>query len=123
MDVVEHVEDYIGLLKGIKDCGHYKVFNIPLDMSATAVLRNTPIMHARQSVGHLHYFSRDTALATLEHCGYRIIREEYNHPFSDVGFGLSPSMLYANARKYASNLWPHTSVRILGGSQLLVLAE
>jgi hypothetical protein len=118
MDVVEHVEDYIGFLRALRPRADLKVFNIPLDMNAGAVLRNQPIMHARRLVGHPHYFSRDTALATLEHCGYEILQEECNHPFLD-----GPRGMRDRVRGLAARLAPHLSVRTLGGSQLLVLAR
>ncbi|WP_223477177.1 class I SAM-dependent methyltransferase [Oricola indica] len=123
LDVVEHVEDYIGFLKKIRSRGEFKVFNIPLDMSVTAIARVTPIEIARRMVGHLHYFSRESALATLEYCGYEIIIERYNHPFERTKLAFTLSSLNAHARLAASRIAPHLTARFLGGSQLLVVAK
>ena len=38
IDVFEHVEDYIGFLKTLKNKSKYHIFNIPLDMCALKVL-------------------------------------------------------------------------------------
>ena len=72
IDVFEHVEDYIGFLKELKKKANNHIFHIPLDITVSSVLRNT-MMSARQSVGHLHYFTQETALATLKDSGYEII--------------------------------------------------
>ena len=72
IDVFEHVEDYIGFLKAIKKKSAYKVFHIPLDISVLNVLRGV-LLIKRKSVGHLHYFTPATAIATLKDCGYEIV--------------------------------------------------
>ena len=71
-DVMEHVEDYITFLKAARRRGRYKIFHIPLDLSVQSLLRRWPIMNLRKQVGHIHYFFKDSALATLEDCGYAI---------------------------------------------------
>ena len=50
----------------------YKIYHIPLDMSVISVLNNYPSV-ARENVGHLHYFMKDTALATLQDTGQEIV--------------------------------------------------
>jgi ubiquinone/menaquinone biosynthesis C-methylase UbiE len=64
IDVIEHVEDYFKFLKDLKNIGTYKVLHIPLDLSVQSVFRVSPIMGQRAGVGHIHYFLKDTALAT-----------------------------------------------------------
>ena len=71
LDVFEHVEDYMGFLKNIKSKAKTFIFNIPLDMSVIKLV-SPGLRHAREDVGHLHYFNSFTALATLEKCGYVI---------------------------------------------------
>ena len=66
IDVFEHVEDYMAFIRGLKGRSRYALFHIPLDLSVQMVLRSKPILHVREEVGHLHYFYKDTALATLE---------------------------------------------------------
>ena len=73
IDVFEHVEDYLGFLKQLKLKGKNHIFHIPLDISISSVLRSQPILNGRKTVGHLHYFTKETALATLEDAGYEII--------------------------------------------------
>jgi len=71
IDVFEHVDDYIGFLRSLRTRASNFVFHIPLDLSVLALLRGS-YMAARADVGHLHYFTRASALATLEFAGYRV---------------------------------------------------
>ncbi|MDX9745689.1 MAG: hypothetical protein WCX84_00020 [Syntrophales bacterium] len=73
IDVFEHVEDCFGFLRKLKEKAEYKIFHIPLDLSVQTVLRSFPIIHGRKSVGHIHYFTKETALETLKDTGYLII--------------------------------------------------
>ena len=75
LDVFEHVEDYMGFLKNIKSKAKFFIFNIPLDMSVIKLV-SPGLRHARENVGHLHYFNSFTALATLEECGY-VIKDSF----------------------------------------------
>ncbi len=72
-DVFEHVEDYIGFLRRLRIKSTHQIFHIPLDISAQAVVRIGTIVENRKRVGHLHYFSKETALLTLQDAGYEIV--------------------------------------------------
>ena len=71
IDVFEHVDDYLGFLRALRPRAKHFVFHVPLDLSALSVLRGS-FMAGRVDVGHLHYFTRASALATLELAGYRV---------------------------------------------------
>lgn len=71
IDVFEHVDDYIGFLRSLRTRATNFVFHIPLDLSVLTVLRGS-FMAGRIDVGHLHYFTRASALATLELAGYQV---------------------------------------------------
>lgn len=72
IDVIEHVEDYFGFLRKLRRKSHYKIFHIPLDLSVQTVLRASPLLRDRASVGHIHYFTKELALQTLKDVGYEI---------------------------------------------------
>jgi SAM-dependent methyltransferase len=124
LDVFEHVEDYVGFLKRLRVKAEYKIFHIPLDMSVMSVMRMTPILNARDKVGHLHYFCKETALATLNDTGYQIIDWFYtngpgNRP-PRLMLGRSGFADFIKGRVYRKNQdrW----VRMFGGS-MMVLAK
>lgn len=71
IDVMEHIEDIFGFLRSLRSKGGVFLFHIPLDMNCYGLLRRCPV-GSRKAMGHLHYFDRHTALATLAECGYQV---------------------------------------------------
>jgi SAM-dependent methyltransferase len=122
IDVFEHVEDYFGFLRKLRTKAQYKIFHVPLELSAQEVMRGTPLINARRSVGHIHHFSKETALATLEDCGYRVVDHFYTSGRTQLG-GLGwKSQLLRMPREALFRVSPDAAVRMLGGYSLLVLA-
>jgi cyclopropane fatty-acyl-phospholipid synthase-like methyltransferase len=123
IDVFEHIDDYLGFLKRLKERGDLKIFHIPLDLSVQTLFRVGPILKTRKIVGHLHYFFKDTALATLEYCGYEVIDYLYTAgglELPNLSFGAN---LLKVPRKILFKINADFAVRILGGYSLLVLAR
>ncbi len=124
IDVFEHVPDYIGFLRKLRERATYKVFHIPLDLSVQGLLANRSVMHARNVVGHLHYFTKDTALATLTDCGYEIVSWRYTLGAEEIPQRALRTLVLNLPRKVLRKLFgADFSVRVLGGASLLVLAR
>jgi SAM-dependent methyltransferase len=122
LDVVEHVEDCIGFLRRLRPLARDHVLHIPLEASAQAVLRGWPLQYARDKVGHLHFFTRETALATVEAAGYEVLAARFtpgalDHPRSPK------ARLARLPRRVGAIIAPHATARVLGGFSLLVLAR
>jgi len=122
MDVFEHVEDPYSFLRQFKRYAGKFVFHIPLDMNAQMVLRGTPIMKARKRLGHLHYFSKDSAIALLRETGYKILDHEYTPSSIHKPDRLSQK-LASIPRRMAKSFLGDFGVRLTGGYSLIVLAE
>ena len=122
-DVIEHVEDYIGFVRKVKELGTFKIFHIPLDMSVQSLVRMRPILRLREDVGHIHYFTKDTAIAALVDCGYKIIDWRYTASRLELPDQARSSRIIAPVRRLMHRLNPDIAVRVLGGHSLLVLAE
>lgn len=123
IDVFEHVEDYFGFLRKLRDKGEYKLFHIPLDLSASTIVRSAPIVEGRYNTGHLHYFYKETALATLRDTGYQIIDYFYTAPDKcEAGKRLATRLLHY-PRKWMFACNQDLTVRLLGGFSLMVLAR
>ncbi len=123
IDVFEHVDDYFGFLRAMRGRAEYKVFHIPLDLSVQTVLRSSPILKGRERVGHLHYFTKETALATLVDTGYEVVDHFYTASSLDApNLELKPRLLKL-PRRMAYRLDPDLAVRLLGGWSLMVLAR
>ncbi len=122
LDVFEHVEDYIGFLRSLRPIADWFIFHIPLDASAQSVIRERPLLLARSTVGHLHYFTRGTALASLETAGFEIVCDRLLFP-NDMPGRRVRTRIANIPRDLGRRLRPRLSARILGGSTLLVLAS
>lgn len=124
IDVFEHVDDYLGFIKAAGKKATYKIYHIPLDMSAFSILTNYPI-GARKQVGHLHYFMKDTALATLTDSGQEIVDWFYTPGALEVNnkglsfFGKIIQLL----RRFFYKIRPHFAVKAFGGFSLIVLTR
>jgi SAM-dependent methyltransferase len=123
IDVFEHVEDCFSFLRRLRTKARYKVFHIPLELSALMVARARPLLDQRRAVGHIHHFSKETALALLEDTGYRVIDHFYTSGRTELG-GLGwKSKLLKWPRQALFRADPDAAARILGGYSLMVLAE
>jgi SAM-dependent methyltransferase len=123
IDVFEHVEDYLGFLKTLSQRAEYFIFHIPLEMHVSAVLRDRHT-HSREAVGHLHYFSRSTALATLASAGYVVIDERFTKLSQQTVEGYTTATFTANlARRFTELLSMKFAAKLLGGYSLLALCK
>ncbi len=123
IDVFEHVEDPFAFLRKLRTRARHKVFHIPLELSALAVARAGPLIDARRRVGHLHHYSKETALATLEDCGYKVIDHFYTSGRTELGKPGWKTRALKWPRKALFSVAPDAAARLLGGYSLLVLAE
>jgi SAM-dependent methyltransferase len=123
IDVLEHVEDYIGFARRVAKLGTDKIFHIPLELSVQTVLRETPIRASRQRFGHLHYFTEETAIATIETAGMTVVDTAFTFTSLDLPAERRRRSLARIPRRVGFSLHPHLAVRLLGGASLLVLAR
>lgn len=123
-DVFEHVDDYLGFLRRHRHLADRFVFHVPLDMTVSAVLRDKPIIEARTALGHLHYFSEATTIATLQDAGYRVLATAYTAlTIEDTGPTSKRRRLAKGPRKLLAQVSERWAARLLGGFSLLALAE
>lgn len=119
MDVIEHVADPIGFLAGLRGKADRVVLHIPLDLSAQSVLRPGKLNERRRDVGHIHYFTPETAVATVKDAGYRVTETTYTRAFDRT-----PKSWKARIARLPRRVLPASvTVRLLGGYSLLVAAE
>ena len=123
IDVLEHVEDYIGFLRGLRGKATHTILHIPLDTSAQTVLRAKPFLEMRRRSGHLHYFTRETALATMETSGYKVLEQSYTRGALESPPQSALALLARWPRRAMFALDADLAARVLGGFSLLVLAR
>jgi hypothetical protein len=122
IDVIEHVEDCFGFLRSLHAKAKYVVAHIPLDLSVLSLLINTPMAN-RRSAGHIHYFTKETALALLSDSGYEVLDWYYPQGayfLPNKGWRTS---LISPFRALGSAIAPGWSSLLLGGASIMVLAH
>ncbi|MEZ6062244.1 MAG: class I SAM-dependent methyltransferase [Planctomycetaceae bacterium] len=123
LDVFEHVEDYFGFLRDCRHLAQHHIFHIPLDANARTVV-GSGCDRPRRTLGHLHYFSRLTALATLRDTGYEPIHWHFTKSGWDgPGANRSPWKPINILRRVCYQVSPEYTHRVLGGLSLLVVAR
>jgi hypothetical protein len=123
IDLIEHLEDYFQFLRDVRGRSRYKILHIPLEMFAVAAMYPQFLLGQRKRVGHLHHFSKDTALQMLEDLGYEIIDYQYTAGYAlPRQYGIKDKLLKI-PRGLFFPIFPDLTVRLFGGCSLLVLVK
>ncbi|OYU81329.1 MAG: methylase [Flavobacterium sp. BFFFF1] len=122
IDVFEHVDDYFGFIRACRLRAKNSVFHIPLDLSAQAVLRNQMLKN-RNAFGHIHYFTKDTALATLIDCGHEIMDYFYTGASTELPPKAWRTKVVNVFRNLMFKINKDLTVKLFGGYSLIVLTK
>ena len=79
------------------------------------------MLKARSQLGHVHAYTRELALATLEEAAFDITYERY-HRIPPTTRSLR-SRIVDGIRRSMFAISPHQTVRLAGGWSLLLLAQ
>jgi len=121
IDVFEHVDDYIGFIKRCGEIADYKIYHIPLDMHVSGLLRGS-MLRSRKKVGHIHYFSKETALATLKDAGQEVVDFFYTKCATENTKRLRTR--FANVLRIPLyTVSPDLTALLFGGYSLIVLTK
>lgn len=123
LDVLEHLGNPWEFLARLRHHSKLVVFHFPLDLSAVSILRETPLLHVREKVGHLHYFTRGLALSLLEESGFEIIEARYTRAALDAPQRSYKTRFAGWVRRLAYAVDHDLGVRLFGGDTLMVLAR
>jgi hypothetical protein len=119
LEVVDHVEDYLGFLRMLKSRSEWKIFSFSLDISAQSAIRSGALLQRRVAHCHRHHFSKETALRTLEETGYDVVDYSYTSALAFSGL----ARLAKSLRVLTFTLNQDFAVRLFGGYSLLILAR
>lgn len=123
IDLIEHIENCYSFLRDLRQKAEYKIFHIPLELSVQTVLRSKPIIKSRQDVGHIHYFTKETAIAMLNDTGYEVLDHFYTGCSIDLHTNSFQTLFARLPRKIMYKFNQDIAVRILGGYSLMILAK
>jgi predicted TPR repeat methyltransferase len=123
IDVFEHVPDYLGFLTALRERATYKLFHVPLDMSVQMLLRPGLFTHVRETLGHLHYFSKETAFDTLRECGYEVVDWNYTYWSREIPDLPLRTRIANLPRAAVAAVSADLAVRLFGGASALILTR
>ena len=123
IDLIEHLEDYFTFLRQIADKSRYKVLHVPLDLSAQSTIRGRRIIECRESVGHLHYFTKEIVFEILKDVGYEVMDHFYTAWSVERPAKSKKSLLLRLPRRLFFRAHQDLAVRVMGGYSLMVLAR
>jgi hypothetical protein len=79
-------------------------------------------MYARNKVGHIHYYTKDLALALLDECDYQIVDWFYTGAAFTSPQRTWKTRIASLPRRLVYAINKDAGVRLLGGETLMVLA-
>ena len=123
LDVIEHLENPFDFLARLRTRADLFVFHIPLDLSAISVIREQPLLHGREKVGHIHYFTKEIALCLLRECNYDVVDWRYTEASVSGPRRGWKTRLASLPRRLAYSIHKDLGVRCFGGETLMVLAK
>ncbi|HEY7415079.1 MAG TPA: hypothetical protein VH593_07790 [Ktedonobacteraceae bacterium] len=101
------------------------MIQLALDLTVGALLCPDSLLGFRSThghIGHVHYFTKNIALATLEDLGYEVIDYFYT-PLPPAATVTLKDKLLRFPRKLLYMMNKDLAVRLMGGYKLLVLAR
>jgi len=123
LDVIEHVGNPWDFLTRLRERADHLVLHFPLDLSASSVLRERPLLHVREKVGHLHFYTKGLVLALMDECGYDVVEARLTGAsLNSPNRGLK-TKLASLFRRLLFLLDREFGARLLGGETLMVLAR
>jgi SAM-dependent methyltransferase len=124
IDVLEHVDDYYNFLGDMRYKSDHFVFHIPLDLACRTILKPHVFLQQRNTVGHIHYFSKEMVLWALKDKGYTVIDWLYTKPVVDID---PPDSFKRGVKKLLRNfsfsINKDLSAKLWGGYSIMILAK
>ncbi len=123
IDVAEHVGDYLGFLAALRLRARAHVFHLPLDLSLLSSVQPQRLDWNFESVGHLHYFTAETALRALRNAGYTVADWTLTCVELDLPPPAGQQQRLRLMRRLGRRISPAWTSRLLGGFSLLALCQ
>lgn len=125
IDILEHIQDPAQLLEEVRQSCDYAVCHIPLENNFEVNIRGKK-KHFTNTVGHINFYDKNSALRLFEDCGFNVKKLIYTCSDVSAEYKLSslPRRLIAQPlRKVFFRYFPQFTASVLGNCSLMVLLE
>lgn len=124
IDVVEHIEDCYGFLRKLKNKAKLFIFHFPIDITPYSIIfREKLLVNGFDFPGHIHKFTRKTAMKVLEYLGYEILDEFLTPSAMESPSKSSGQRLFNVFRRMVGTFSPDLSNKLFCGWASLILAK
>ena len=123
LDVIEHVENPWELLRSVRRSASTAIFHIPLELSAQSMLRPRALRLSRETQGHLHFFTRESAFWLLSETGFEVVSATYTPSWRWAAKRRLRSAVAFPLRLALTAMSEEFAARAVGGMPLLVLCR
>ncbi|MFH1093332.1 MAG: class I SAM-dependent methyltransferase [Candidatus Omnitrophota bacterium] len=125
IDILEHMEDPAAFLQKIREVCDYAICHLPLEDNFEVNIRGLK-KHFTDTVGHLNFYNKNSALDLFNDCGFNIKNMILTCSDVSADYKLKslPRRLIAQPlRKVFFKFFPQFTARFLGNCSLMVLLE
>jgi hypothetical protein len=123
MDLLEHIEYYLGFLRDIRSKARDKIFQVSLNISVQTVLRKQGLSRIRDVFGMRNLFTKEIFLQALKDADYEVVDWFYTIPSVEIPSHDLPRKIMKIPRKIMFSMSQDAAARVLGGCRVLVLAR
>ncbi|MFH1063148.1 MAG: glycosyltransferase [Candidatus Omnitrophota bacterium] len=125
IDILEHMEDPAAFLSAIREVCDYALCHLPLEDNFEVNVRGKK-KHFTNTVGHINFYNKKSALELFKNCGFNIRNVDYTCSDVSADYKLKslPRRLIAQPlRKIFFKFFPLLTANVLGNCSLMVLLE
>ncbi|MCK5590399.1 MAG: glycosyltransferase, partial [Candidatus Pacebacteria bacterium] len=125
IDILEHLENPVELLKQVKKTCDYAICHLPLEDNFEVNHRRLK-GHFTKTVGHLHFYNKQNAIKLFKDNGFEIKKMIYTCSDVSADYKLKslPRRLIAQPiRKLFFKISPEFTAKVLGNCSLMVLLK
>lgn len=123
IDVLEHLADPATFLEDLQEKCQMLVIHLPLDMTVINVLFDGRLIQLRNTIGHIHYYTKALAEKLLEESGYEVVVSKYSNAWKDSPNLRLSGKIFRFIRSIVHFFSPSWNAKLLGGESLVLVAK
>lgn len=123
IDVLEHLADPGTFLESLSGRTGLIAIHLPLDMTLVNLIFDKRLIRLRDSIGHIHYYTKAIAEKLLHESGYEVVLSEYSNAWKDSPHLTTAGRVMRIFRWTLNLMSPTLNAKLLGGETLILMAR